>query len=265
MSLNAWRMQHSGTLFAIVDGAVDRSVAGRFYTLSEGEAYPLFAGTPFADQAALGPWLLSNPSPAFVADYPTLSGFYLMSEQSIEIVRRHWQSLIQVINEGIAVWFRFSDPRIFLPIFSAMTPKERDTVLGPCAGLWINGSGFARSPDTRFRPSLQTPWFPIHSHHLAALYDESRHAYILRRRLWQTMTTMMERHPDPAGAILPVLRQANTERLQEDVLDGVVAGALTLQAGFPLESIRAPLMLNEAEWAQVSHWLAQHDKLTGVN
>ncbi|RLM18965.1 type III secretion protein [Brenneria alni] len=266
MSLNMWRTQHGGSLFAIVDVALDRSVAARFYTLSEGEAYPLFAGTPFADQAALGPWLLSDPSSEFVAAYPTLSGFYLVSEQPIAVVRHHWQSLIQVIREGEAVWFRFSDPRIFLPIFSVMTPDEQDAVLGPCTGLWINGTGFARNPAARFHPSLKTPWFPLRSHHLAALYDENRHAYILRRRLWQTMTKVMEQHPDPAGAILPVLRQANADKLQEDVLDGVVAGALAVQAGFPLESIRVPLMLTETEWVQVSHWLAQHDnKLTGVN
>ncbi|PKX82489.1 type III secretion protein [Pectobacterium peruviense] len=265
MSLNTWQAQHSGTLFAIVDGAVDRSAVARFYELSQGEAFPLFAGTEFEEQAALGPWLLSNPSPVFVADSPALSGFYLVSEQSLDVVRNHWQSLILAIREGEAVWFRFSEPRIFLPMFCAMSPEERDAVLGPCNGLWINDNGFTRNPDIPFHPRLKSPWFHIRSHHMAALYDEKRHAYILRRRLWQTMTSMMERHPDPAGTILSVLRQANAERLQDDVLDGVVAGALTLQAGLPLESIRAPLMLTEAEFAQVNHWMVQHNALIGAN
>ncbi|MEI7074609.1 DUF4123 domain-containing protein, partial [Pectobacterium versatile] len=61
------------------------------------------------------------------------------------------------------------------------------------------------------------------------------------------------------------LRQANAEGIQGDVLDGVVAGALTLQVGLPLESIRAPLMLTEAEFAQVNHWMVQHNALIGVN
>ncbi|POE16312.1 type III secretion protein, partial [Pectobacterium odoriferum] len=67
MNLNTWRAQHRGSLFAIVDGAADPSAVARFYELSEGEASPLFAGTPFSDQAALGPWLLLNPSLEFVA------------------------------------------------------------------------------------------------------------------------------------------------------------------------------------------------------
>ncbi|ASY79565.1 type III secretion protein [Pectobacterium polaris] len=265
MNLNAWRTQHSGTFFAIVDGAADPSAVARFYEFSEGEAFPLFAGTAFDEQAALGPWLLSNPSPAFVAGSPVLSGFYLVSEQPIEVVRRHWQSLIQVIREGEVVWFRFSEPRIFLPMFCTMSPEEQDAILGPCSGIWINDNGFTRHPDIPFHPALKIPWFHICSHHLAALYDENRHGYILRRRLWQVMTNMMARHPDPAGTIFSVLRQANVEKIQEDVLDGVVAGALTLQAGLPLESIRAPLMLTEAEFAQVNHWMVQHDVLIGVN
>ncbi|AZK64742.1 DUF4123 domain-containing protein [Pectobacterium versatile] len=265
MNLDTWRAQHNGTLFAIVDGAADRAAVARFYKFSEGEASPFFAGTEFDEQAALGPCLLSNPSPAFVAGSPVLGGFYLVSEQPIEVVRRHWQSLIQVIREGEVVWFRFSEPRIFLPMFCAMSQEEQTAILGPCSGLWINDSGFTRHPDIPFHPALKIPWFHICSHHLAALYDDDRHAYILRRRLWQVMTSMMERHLDPAGSILLVLRQANAEGIQGDVFDGVVAGALTLQVGLPLESIRAPLMLTEAEFAQVNHWMVQHNALIGVN
>ncbi|MCW2485667.1 DUF4123 domain-containing protein [Candidatus Symbiopectobacterium sp. NZEC127] len=265
MKVSEWQTQHSGNLFAIVDGAADRSAVARFYELSDGEAFPLFAGTAFGDQAALGPWLLSAPSPEFVSGSPDLSGFYLMSEQSLEVVRRHWQSLIEVIREGEAVIFRFADPRIFLPILLAMTPNEQDAILGPCSGLWIAGQAFTRNAAPLSHPPLKAPWFAIHSRHLAALYDENRHAYILRRRFWQVMTTTMERHPDPASTILPVLRQANADKLQDDVLDGVVAGTLTVQAGLPLESIRAPLMLTDSELAQIRHWMAQHAELMGVN
>ncbi|OSN01344.1 type III secretion protein [Lonsdalea britannica] len=265
MNLNTWLTKHQGRLFAIVDGAADRSVVARFYELSQGESSPLFAGTAFSDQAALGPWLLSNPSPAFVEASPELSGFYWVSEQPIDVVRRHWQSLIQVIREGEAVWFRFSEPQIFLPMFNAMSTEERDAIMGPCAGMWINGTEFTRTPGVPFHPALASPWFHIQPRHLAPLYDENRHAYILRRRLWQVMTSMMERHPDPADTILSILRQANAEKLEGDVLDGVVAGALTLQTGLPLESIRVPLMLTDAEWAQVNHWMAQHNELIGVH
>lgn len=265
MTVSEWHAQQSGNLYAIVDGAAERSAVARFYELSEGEASPLFAGTAFSDQAELGPWLLSAPSREFMSASPDMSGFYVISKQPKEVVRRHWQSVIEVIRDGEAVLFRFADPRLFLPILNAMTPDEQDAILGPCTGLWINGCVFTRNPASPIPLGLKAPWFVIHSHHLAALYDEERHAYILRRHLWQRMTTMMERHPDPASSILPVLRQANADQLQGDVLDGVVAGTLTLQAGLPLDSIRVPLMLTESELAQIRHWMAQHAELTGVN
>ncbi|QZN96913.1 DUF4123 domain-containing protein [Symbiopectobacterium purcellii] len=265
MKVSEWQTQQSGHLLAIVDGAADPTAVTRFYALSDGEAFPLFAGTAFGDQAALGPWLLSAPSPEFVSGSPASSGFYLVSDQPLAVIRRHWQSLIEVIRDGEAVIFRFADPRIFLPILLAMTANERDAILGPCSGLWIDGHAFTRNAALPSSVPLKAPWFAIHSHHLAALYDENRHAYILRRRFWQVMTTMMERHPDPASTIFPVLRQANIDKLQDDVLDGVVAGTLTVQTGLPLESIRTPLMLTEAELAQIRHWMAQHAELTGVN
>lgn len=264
MSIETWLTQQSGTLYAVVDAAADDTVVARFYTLSKGEASPLFAGTPFGDQAAIGPWLLSHPSEEFIEQHPELSGFYITSDQPFDAVRRHWQSLIQAIREGEALWFRFAEPRVFLPVLAATTQEERDALLGPCTGLWIAGSEFRRSPDVLYTPAAQTPWFHIRPHHLAAIYDDERHAYILRRRLWQIMTRMMEQHPDPAGTILPVLRQANADGLVEDVRDGVVAGALTVQAGLPLDIIRQPLMLTDAEFAQVNHWMVQHRVLTGA-
>ncbi|MCH7370459.1 MULTISPECIES: DUF4123 domain-containing protein [Aeromonas] len=264
MDFYEWRAKHQGTLFVIVDGGADSTLIQRFYELGSGEACPLFAGTPFAEQSALGPWLLQEPSAEFVTLYPTLSGFYLISDQPAEEVRRHWRSLIEVIHEGEAVWFRFSDHRIFLPMLTTMTLDELDAVLGPCAGLWANNDGFSRTQGAEFHPPRQTPWFHIRPHHLTALYDESRHAYILRRRLWQAMTAMMERHPNPEDVILPLLKRANQAGLQDDIRDGVVAGALTLQVGLPLDSIQVPLVLTEDELAQIENWLNKHNDLTGA-
>jgi hypothetical protein len=266
MTLSDWLAgEQAGETYAVIDGAQAESAVADFYTYDGENANPLFAGTAFDEQSALGPWLLPAPSTEFMMVNPTLSGFYLISDQSVELIRRHWQSLIEAIREGEAVWFRFSDPRIFLPMLSAMTPDERDSVLGPCSGLWIHGKAFARTPHARFQPALQTPWFHIRPHHLAGLYDENRHAYILRRHFWQRMTGMMELHPDPKGAILPVLKAANLACLQDDVLDGVVAGVLTLQVGLPLDSIRAPLMLTDDEMSQVANWLHKYQVKTGVS
>lgn len=263
MRFHEWRSQLHGQLFAVIDAALDQTLVARFYETGGEDAYPLFAGTAFADQAEQGPWLLPFPSSDFIDSDPQLCGFYVVSNASSETVRKHWQSLIEVAREGEVMWFRYADNRIFSKMLGAMSQRDLDDILGPCAGLWVNESGWRRSDGADFIPRY-APWFRIQPHHLAPLYDENRHAYILRRRLWQTMTAMMERHPDPEGTILPVLKQANQDGLQEDVRDGVVAGALALQAKTPLEEIRAPLMLADDELAQVVNWLNKRNELTGV-
>jgi hypothetical protein len=263
MKVTEWQREQGNTLYALIDGGQDNALVPSFYQLGGLDAYPLFAGTPFADQALQGPWLLPSPSQAFIDAYPQLAGFYLLSSAPGETVRHHWQSLIEAVREGEVVWFRYSDKRIFQPMLTAMTQDELDALLGPCDGLMLDGKTWQRSDRASFTPR-PAPWFHIRPHHLAALYDENRHAYILRRRLWQTMTAMMERHSNPAASILPILQQANRDGLSDDIRDGVVAGALTLQAGLPLPRIQAPLMLSETELAQVSNWLHKHDALTGV-
>ncbi|PJG57384.1 DUF4123 domain-containing protein [Aeromonas cavernicola] len=258
MSVLQWRNHYQGQLFAIIDGVADSDLIPHFYDLGSGEAFPLFAGTPFADQAAQGPWLLSAPSAEFIGQHPTPSGFYVVSDQPVEVVRRHWQSLIEAIREGEALWLRFSDQRIFLPMLQAMTVAERDSVLGPCAGLWINGQAISRSVDAAPYQLQPRPWFHIRPQHLAALYDESRHRYILQRRLWQTMTSMMERHPTPEVTIAAMLRRANQAGLRDELRDGVVAGALALEVGLPVATIQPAFMLTDDELQQVERWLTEH-------
>jgi hypothetical protein len=264
MKVMAWQAEQEGTLYALIDGGLGRELVPGFYQLGGLDAFPLFAGTTFGEQAQQGPWLLPSPPQAFIDAYPQLAGFYLLSSAPGETVRHHWQSLIEAVREGEAVWFRYSDKRIFQPMLKAMSQDELDALLGPCHGLMLDGETWQRSERASFTPQ-PGPWFPIRPHHLATLYDENRHAYILRRRLWQTMTAMMERHSNPAASILPILQQANRDALDEEIRDGVVAGALTLQAGLPLTRIQTPLMLSDAELAQVSNWLHKHDALTGVH
>ena len=263
MNLSQWQAECPGRLYAIIDAALAPSAIGRFYETGGEDAFPLFAGTAFAEQAPQGPWLLPFPSTAFIDTYPQLCGFYIISEAPVERVRNHWQSLIEVAYEGEVMWLRFADQRVFPNMLGTMSQSELDEVLGPCAGLWANGETWFRSHDAEFTPR-QAPWFRIHPHHLAALYDESRHAYILHRRLWQTMPAMMERHSDPAAAIPPILQQANLDGLDGAVRDGVVAGGLTRQADMPMAAIRTPMLLTPNELAQVASWLDKNNELIGV-
>jgi len=75
----------------------------------------------------------------------------------------------------------------------------------------------------------------------------------------------MRAHPNPKSVILYTLQQANRDGLVEDVREGVIAGALALQADFTLDSIRAPLMLTDDEFLQVANWLDKHPDLIGTH
>lgn len=263
MTFQEWRNQQPGELFAIVDAALDTTAVASFCAMGGEHAYPLFAGTAFADQAEQGPWLLPSPSSEFIAAHPQLGGFYVISSASVDVAQQHWQSLIEVAFEGEVMWLRYADNRVFPKMLGTMSQQELDDVLGPCTSLWANDSAWLRTPEVEFTPR-QAPWFRIQPHHLAPLYDESRHAYILSRHFWQRMEEMMARHPNPEAAIAIVLHHANQSGLEGDVLDGVVAGTLTLQADMALDAIRAPLMLTNDELAQVKNWLNKHPELIGV-
>ncbi|CAD7520858.1 MULTISPECIES: DUF4123 domain-containing protein [Aeromonas] len=263
MTFQEWRSQYPGPLFAIVDAALDTTAVADYCNQGGTNAIPLFAGTAFADQAEQGPWLLPDPAPEFIAAHPQLGGVYVTSDAAIDVVHQHWQSLIEVAFEGEVMWLRYADNRVFPKMLATMSQQELDDVLGPCSSLWANDSAWQRTPDTELTPR-QAPWFRVQPHHLAPLYDESRHAYILSRHFWQRMEDMMARHPNPEAAITTVLKQANQAGLAGDVLDGVVAGALTLQASMTLDAIRAPLMLTDDEMAQVNNWLNKHPDLIGA-
>ncbi|WFC15806.1 DUF4123 domain-containing protein [Aeromonas salmonicida] len=263
MTFQEWRNQQPGELFAIVDAALDTTAVASFCAMGGEYAYPLFAGTAFADQAEQGPWLLPSPSSEFIAAHPQLGGFYVISSASVDVAQQHWQSLIEVAFEGEVMWLRYADNRVFPKMLGTMSQQELDDVLGPCTSLWANDSAWLRTPEVEFTPR-QAPWFRIQPHHLAPLYDESRHAYILSRHFWQRMEEMMARHPNPDAAIATVLHHANQSGLEGDVLDGVVAGALTLQAEMALDAIRAPLMLTNDELAQVNNWLNKYPELIGA-
>lgn len=263
MTFQEWRSQHPGQLFALVDAALDPTAVVDYYSQGGVNAFPLFAGTAFADHAEQGPWLLPNPTPEFVAVHPELGGVYIASNASVDVVKQHWQSLIEVAFEGEVMWLRYADNRVFPKMLATMSQQELDDVLGPCLSLWVNDSAWLRTPDVEFT-SRQAPWFRVQPHHLTSQYDENRHAYILSRHFWQRMENMMARHPNPEAAIAQVLRQANQSGLAGDVLDGVVAGTLSLQAGMALDAIRAPLMLTDDELTQVNNWLNKHPDLIGA-
>lgn len=166
MTFQEWRSQHPGQLFAIVDAALDTTAVADYCNQGGANAIPLFAGTPFADQAEQGPWLLPNPTPEFIAAHPQLGGVYVTSDAAIDVVQQHWQTLIEVAFEGEVMWLRYADNRVFPKMLAAMSQQELDDVLGPCSSLWANDSAWQRTPDTEFTPR-QAPWFRIQPHHLS--------------------------------------------------------------------------------------------------
>ena len=96
MTLSDWLAgEQAGETYAVIDGAQAESAVADFYTYDGENANPLFAGTAFDELSALGPSLLPAPSTEFMMANPALSGCYLISDQSVELIRRHWQSLIE--------------------------------------------------------------------------------------------------------------------------------------------------------------------------
>ena len=193
MTFQEWRSQHPGQLFAIVDAALDTTAVADYCNQGGSNAIPLFAGTAFVDLAEQGPWLLPNPTTEFIAAHQQLGGVYIESDTSVEVIQRHWQSLIEVAFEGEVMWLRYADNRVFPKMLATMSQQELDDVLGPSSSLWANDSAWQRTPDTEFTPR-QAPWFRIQPHHLTPLYDESRHAYILSRHFWQWMENLNRLH-----------------------------------------------------------------------
>lgn len=258
-----WCDNRQETLFAIVDATLDSTAVADFYATGGSDAFPLFAGTSYAAQAEQGPWLLPSPPAEFWDKHPKIGGFWVSSGATSEIVRKHWQSLIDVAREGNIVWFRYADNRILPKILSTFTQSEVDELLGPCSALWVNDVFWQQSSEAVFTPR-PAPWFRLQPHHLTPLYDENRHAYILSRHFWQRMEGMMICHPTPEATIAHVLTIANQAHLPEDILDGVIAGAVALQAGMDIEVLQSPLMLTDDELAQVKNWLSKKPELTGA-
>ena len=128
-TFDSWRNQRQDSLFAIIDATLDTTAVARFYDTGGKDAYPLFATTAFADHAEQGPWLLPFPSADFVNHVLPLSGFYITSYATVEIVRQHWQSLIEVARNGEVMWLRYADPRIFPKMFAAMSQTDPQTTI----------------------------------------------------------------------------------------------------------------------------------------
>lgn len=126
-TFDSWRNQRQDSLFAIIDATLDTTAVARFYDTGGKDAYPLFATTAFADHAEQGPWLL--PSTDFVNHVLPLSGFYITSYATVEIVRQHWQSLIEVARNGEVMWLRYADPRLFPKMFAAMGQTDPQTTI----------------------------------------------------------------------------------------------------------------------------------------
>ncbi|WP_234923503.1 DUF4123 domain-containing protein [Aeromonas enteropelogenes] len=83
MTLQEWRSQYPGQLFAIIDTALDTTAVADYCNQGGANAIPLFAGTAFADQAEQGPWLLPNPASEFIVAHPQLGGVYVASDAAI--------------------------------------------------------------------------------------------------------------------------------------------------------------------------------------
>lgn len=133
--------EHGSRLYAVLDGASDRSVVESVYTL-----HPpfecLYSGDLAPDLAECAPYLVEvKPGHAFTgwlmeSCWGKSRGIYIEAECDIRQMRKHLRSLLLVQDpDGKTLYFRFYDPRVLRVFLPTCTPDEQSRIFGPAR--WI--------------------------------------------------------------------------------------------------------------------------------
>ncbi|XXT23154.1 DUF4123 domain-containing protein [Sorangium sp. So ce429] len=149
------------TLYALLDGARDRSISRRIRA-SELPSRSLYEGERGEELAPFGPYLIELPSAAQVVeswlreDWGNSHGVFLTSKESFAAVRRHLRRFLRVqLEDGREVYFRFYDPRVLRLFLPRCTYEEWIEFFGPVE------SYFAEAEDghalLRFRRDADAP------------------------------------------------------------------------------------------------------------
>lgn len=158
MDLIDWKadLPEQWQVYAIIDPLADNKPLEYWYRHAEPtDARPLYAGTEFASDILVGPWLLPLVQlPDWEAWWQEqeaagqATGLLLASEHESVMLLKHWQSLLLAGLDGEEVLFRYYDPRVLAPMLYTLTEEETRRFLGPTNELliWHNDDWLAASP-----------------------------------------------------------------------------------------------------------------------
>ncbi len=180
MDLTDWKagLPAEWKVYAIIDPLADNKPLQYWYLRAEStDAWPLYAGTEFADDILNGPWLLLlNQLPDWEAWWQEqeaagqATGLLLASATEPEKLVRHWQSLLTAGLDGEEVLFRYYDPRILASMLYTFTQEETRRFLGPTNELllWHHDDWLIASPYPE--PDLtehSEPWWRMQELHFS--------------------------------------------------------------------------------------------------
>ncbi|SFL88068.1 DUF4123 domain-containing protein [Marinobacter zhejiangensis] len=179
--------------FAVLEGAHPsydtRELIYRY--ISVPEWIPVYQTAEYAALTKVSPILLKLEEPQdwhvkWVTLFPGLSSSYLATNQSMECVAEHLQTLSSVgVEKGGEAIFRFHDSWIMSSLYSALSESDRGKLHGPInKWLWVRGNRFEESENRGYNPteglSLEPGWLTLDREKQDAIYEG-----IVAKRTWK--------------------------------------------------------------------------------
>ncbi len=178
MNLIDWKadLPAEWQIYALIGPLADNKPLQYWYRHAEPtDAWPLYAGTEFASDILVGPWLLPLAQlPDWEAWWQEqeaagqATGLLLASDIDPEKLAKHWQSLLLTGLDGEEVLFHYYDPRVLAPMLYTFTEEETRRFLGPTNELviWYNDDWVISSPYPEPDLTEQSePWWRMQDRH----------------------------------------------------------------------------------------------------
>lgn len=139
--------QAAPNIYAILDAARDEAIYKKIQEadLKDGCIYH---GTKAVELAGVAPYLVSlKPEELFTEwlinnGWGNSWGIFLESPAAPEQLKRHFRKFLMVYDEeGVPLYFRFYDPRVFRVYLPTCNEMELETVFGPVNRFCVEGKG----------------------------------------------------------------------------------------------------------------------------
>ena len=233
MTLTHWQ-QHLPTdhaIYALVDPLADNQPLHYWYRhASDTQAWPLYGGTEFTDDILHGPWLLPLAQlPNWLTWWQEqesagqAQGVLIASPYPVELLVRHWQSLLIAGLDGEEVLFRHYDPRVLAPMLATYTETEICQFLGPTTSLliWEQADWRAYSPYPKADLTEHSePWWRMRPAHFVRQPGEKETCLTnIEQWLWQQAPELTTQQYEKLGDIRHVLDVHYDELSKQSIPD----------------------------------------------